>query len=136
VPETSLIRAVSFSATHYYERADRSEKWNKERFGDQGRPHGHRYRLVVTVAGEPDPETSFLVDLGWLDGALRELVGPLEGTILNESVPSVRSGESQPSTEALALWFWGRLSATLDGRVRLTRLQLWENGDLGAQVEG
>ena len=136
MPKPSLIRAVSFSATHHYERADRSEKWNEERFGDQRRPHDHEYRLVVTVTGRPDPETSFLADLGWLDGLLRNLVGPLEGTSLNESVPPVRSGEFQPSTEALALWLWGELTARLDGRVRLARLQLWESGDLGAQVEG
>ncbi|MEX2530442.1 MAG: 6-carboxytetrahydropterin synthase [Gemmatimonadota bacterium] len=136
MPETSLIRTLSFSARHHYGRADRPEEWNEERFGDQRRPHRHEYTLVITVTGPPDPETSFVVDLGWLDRLLHEVVIPLEDTSLNESIPEVRSGKVQPSTEALALWFWERLAPRFDGEVRLSRLQLWENEHLGAQVEG
>ena len=36
--------------------------------------HGHNYTLEVTVAGEPDPVTGFVVDLKWLKDVMEREV--------------------------------------------------------------
>jgi len=136
MPKASLMRIVNFTATHHYGRADRSRAWNEARFGDQVHPHEHEYQLEVTVEGEPDPETSFVVDLPELDAVLAVLVGPLDGGNLNETIPEVREGDIQPSTEALARWFWERIGPRVPGEARLRRIRLWESGALAGQVDG
>jgi 6-pyruvoyltetrahydropterin/6-carboxytetrahydropterin synthase len=135
MPSTRLIRSVTFAAAHRYWRDDRTADWNRERFGDQVNRHGHNYRVEVVVEGEPDPETGFVVDLPLLDRALAEVVGPLDKRELNQVVPEVRDGRMQPSTEALARWFYDRLDPLLPPAVRLHRLRVWEDDTLGAEVE-
>src|SRR5687768_18503196 len=75
-----LTRRVRFSAAHRYFRPDWSDERNRSVFGACANPHGHghNYMLEATVEGAVDPETGFLVDLGWLDALLPErVVGPL-----------------------------------------------------------
>jgi hypothetical protein len=76
-----LTRTVRFAAAHRYHRPEWSEERNREVFGACANPHGHghNYLLEVTVAGVPDPDTGFSVDLGALDRLLREeVVAPLD----------------------------------------------------------
>ena len=67
----ALERRYRFSASHLYRRPDWSEAENRARFGKCANlpGHGHNYRLYVTVGGEIDPATGFVVDLGALDAA-------------------------------------------------------------------
>ena len=70
---TFLTRRVLFSAAHRYRIAEWSAERNEATFGLCARPsyHGHSYVCDVTVTGEVDPITGFLVDLPRLDEALR-----------------------------------------------------------------
>lgn len=132
---SSLLRVFEFTAVHHYGRADRSREWNQRRFGDQLRPHEHRFRVEVQVSGSLDPETGFVADLGALDRGLDELLGPLHGSDLNQSIDEVREGRMQPSTEALAGWVWRRLASLLPADMTLERVRVWEDAVLGGQVE-
>lgn len=132
---TSLVRVYSFAARHHYGRKDRSDAWNRERFGAQAEPHEHRYRLEIAVGGRADPDTGFVVDLNALDEAVVPVVEGLEGSDLNRAVPEVRAGRMQPSTEALANWFWERIEGRLPKGVQLRRVRVWESDRLGAEVE-
>ncbi len=68
-----LTRKAEFSAAHFYWNPDWSEEENARVFGKcanrQG--HGHNYTLEVTVAGEIDPVTGFVVDLEAVEGHSR-----------------------------------------------------------------
>lgn len=135
--EASLIRAVTFSAGHHYRRHDRSEEWNRARFGASMTPHGHNYRLEVTVRGPVDPETGFVVDLAALDRLLRtEVVDRLDQADLNQAIPEVRQGSMVPSTEALAWWFWELLRDRIPPPARLARVRLQESDLLASEVAG
>jgi 6-pyruvoyltetrahydropterin/6-carboxytetrahydropterin synthase len=136
MPVARLVRVIEFTARHHYGRSDRSDEWNQARFGDQRRPHEHTYRLEVTVEGEVDPETGFVVDLPRLDALLASVVSPLEGADLNRAVPPVREGAMQPSTEGLALWFRSQLVSQVPGTARLRRIRLWESDTLAGEVDG
>lgn len=135
---TYLSRTVRFSAAHRYYRPEWSEERNREVFGACANPHGHghNYLLEVMVAGEPDPETGFCVDLGHLDRILREeVVRPLDHQHLNHVVPEFRDGGKIPSTENLAVLLWERIAPCLAG-ARLVRLRLREDVDLFVDYYG
>ena len=131
-----LERRYRFSASHLYRRPEWSEEENRTRFGKCANlpGHGHNYRLFVTVAGEPDPDTGFVVDLGVLDGLVhRHVVDVLDHQHLNEAVPEFGSGGSIPSSENVVQWIQGRLTGWLPPGVDLVRLRLEEDEDLAGE---
>lgn len=130
---SSLSRTVSFSAGHHYSRPEWSDERNAEVFGSSRHNHGHNYRVVVTVVGEPDPETGFVTDLAALDGVLNELVRGLDQRDLTETVPEFAPGKGIPTTESLARWFWDQLSGRVPGPGRLARVRVDESDTLWAE---
>lgn len=135
-----LERRYRFSASHLYRRPEWSEEENRARFGKCANlpGHGHNYRLYVTVAGEPDRETGFLVDLPELDRLVGErVIDALDHQHLNHAVPEFGDGGRIPSSENLVWWIHGRLAGRLPAGVTLVKLRLEEDEDLaGEWVEG
>jgi 6-pyruvoyltetrahydropterin/6-carboxytetrahydropterin synthase len=129
-----LHRIVRFYAQHRYGSPLRLEEENRSEFGDLAFAHGHEYAIRVSVSGEPAAGTGFVVDLPELDRALESVVAPLRGRDLNEEIPEVRTGEIQPSCEALADWIWNQLEGRLPPGARLEGIQVWESETLGAEV--
>ena len=135
---THLTRSVRFSAAHRYYRPDWSEAENRRVFGACTNPHGHghNYVLEVTVAGDPDPETGFCVDLGELDAILAEEVrGPLDHQHVNHAIPEFGPGGLIPTTENLVIWIWNRLEPRITTG-RLSKLRLREDSDLFVDYYG
>ena len=132
----SLERRFRFSASHLYRRPDWSEEENRRRFGKCANlpGHGHNYRLFVTVAGEVDPVTGFVVDLGALDRLVREeVVDVLDHQHLNAAIPEFSEGGRIPSSENVLRWIEGRLRGRLPEGVGLAKLRLEEDEDLAAE---
>ncbi len=69
-------RRETFSAAHRLYNPAYSDQKNFEIFGKCSNPnwHGHNYVLEVTVAGEPDPETGFVIDLKILKNIINEKI--------------------------------------------------------------
>lgn len=67
-------RRETFSAAHRLYNPSYNDEKNLEIFGKCSNPHwhGHNYVLEVTVAGEPDPETGFVIDLKILKNIIDE----------------------------------------------------------------
>lgn len=131
-----LTRRYRFSASHLYRRPEWSEEENRARFGKCANlpGHGHNYRVFVTVAGEPDRETGFVVDLAALDGVVAaEVVERLDHRHLNEAVPEFGDGREIPSSENLVRWIRGRLEGRLPGGVELVGVRVEEDEDLAAE---
>jgi 6-pyruvoyltetrahydropterin/6-carboxytetrahydropterin synthase len=132
----ALERRYRFSASHLYRRPDWSEAENRARFGKCANlpGHGHNYRLYVTVSGEIDPATGFVVDLGALDALVREhVVERLDHQHLNAALPEFGDGGAIPSSESLVRWIHEQLADRLPTGSRLTRLRLEEDEDLAAE---
>ena len=134
----SLERRYRFSASHLYRRPDWSEEENRARFGKCANlpGHGHNYRLFVTVRGEVDPVTGFVVDLGRLDALVAErVIERLDHQHLNAALPEFAAGGAIPSSENLVRWIHGQLAGALPERVELAKLRLEEDEDLAAEWE-
>jgi 6-pyruvoyltetrahydropterin/6-carboxytetrahydropterin synthase len=133
----TLERRYRFSASHLYRRPEWDEAENRARFGKCANlpGHGHNYRLYVTVRGEVDPVTGFVVDLGLLDTLVHEhVIERLDHQHLNAALPELfGEGRSIPSSENLVLWIHRELAERLPPGSRLVKLRLEEDEDLAAE---
>jgi len=128
-----LERRYRFSASHLYRRPDWSEEENRARFGKCANlpGHGHNYRLWITVEGEPDPATGFVIDLGALDSIVgRRVIDRLDHQHLNSCLEAFASGGAIPSSENLVAWIHAELRPELPG---LVNIRLEEDEDLAAE---
>lgn len=133
---TFLTRKADFAAAHFYWNPDWSEEENRRVFGKcaNRHGHGHNYTLEVTVKGEVDPNTGFVVDLKDLKAIMeREVVSVFDHRHLNFEVPEF--AHAQPTTENIALAIWQRLDGKVPGAA-LHRVRVYEAPDLFADVYG
>jgi 6-pyruvoyltetrahydropterin/6-carboxytetrahydropterin synthase len=133
-----LTRRVTFAAAHRYRVADWSDERNAAVFGACARPnyHGHSYVCDVTVTGEIDPVTGFIVDLGLLDEILaREVRTRFDHANINLDVPEFADGGLMPTGEELARFICQRVQTGLGGRARVTRVTVAEDTTLSAVYE-
>ncbi|MFZ0663753.1 MAG: 6-carboxytetrahydropterin synthase [Acidobacteriaceae bacterium] len=131
-----LTRKAEFSASHYYWVPAWSEDENVRAFGKcaNRNGHGHNYTLEVTVAGEIDATTGFVVDLKELKNVMeREVVEVYDHRHLNLEVPEFRT--ALPTTENIAIAVWGRLEGKIAG-AKLHRVRVYEMPDLFADYYG
>ena len=102
-----ITRKESFNAAHKLSRADWSEDKNTEVFGKCANPnwHGHNYQLFVTVKGEINPETGFLVDLKWLKHMINlHVVDKIDHRNLNLDVDFMQGKLASTENLVVAVW--------------------------------
>ena len=131
-----LTRRAEFSASHYYHNPKLSAEENRRIFGKCNNPHGHghNYMLEVTVKGEIDPRSGFVVDLKELKETMnREVIEALDHRHLNKEVPEFAS--QIPTSENLAIAIWNRLRPKLNV-AKLHRVRLFETADLFVDFYG
>lgn len=131
-----LTRRAEFSAAHYYWNEAWSEEKNEAVFGRcaNRNGHGHNYTLEVTVRGEVDAVTGFVVDLKRLKDVMeREVISVYDHRHLNLEVPEFK--ETMPTTENLAIAIWRRLEGKMEG-AKLERVRVYEMPELFADYCG
>ena len=134
-----LTRRATFSASHFYWNDAWSAAENQRVFGRcaNRNGHGHNYTLEVTVAGDPDPVTGFVVDLKWLKDVMeREVVDVYDHRHLNLEVAEF--AKAVPTTENIAIAAWNRLVGVIGngGAARLTRVRIYETPEIFAEYRG
>ncbi|HLL85094.1 MAG TPA: 6-carboxytetrahydropterin synthase, partial [Longimicrobium sp.] len=89
MPKVRVTRRVHFSAAHRLHNPALTDEENARIYGPCNHPnwHGHNYEMDVTVEGEPDPRTGYLVDLGELRDVAEEVIGEMDHRNLNLDVP-------------------------------------------------
>jgi 6-pyruvoyltetrahydropterin/6-carboxytetrahydropterin synthase len=131
-----LTRKAEFSASHYYHNPDLSSEENQRLFGkcNNLNGHGHNYTLEVTVQGEVDAKTGFVLDLKQLKEVLnREVLDSFDHRHLNKEV--VEFATQIPTTENIAIAIWRRLEPKLTG-AKMHRVRVYETPDLFVDYYG
>jgi 6-pyruvoyltetrahydropterin/6-carboxytetrahydropterin synthase len=131
-----LTRKCEFSASHYYHNPEFSPEENQRVFGKCANlnGHGHNYTLEVTVKGEVNPASGFVVDLKDLKTILdREVLDALDHRLLNKEVPEF--AHQVPTTENIAIAIWNRVQPKLKV-AQLHRVRVHETPDLFADYYG
>ena len=110
-----VTRKAHFNASHRLHNPAKSDEWNRKTYGKCNNPnwHGHNYVIEVTVAGIPDPDTGYVIDLGLLKQIIKEhVLDPCDHKNLNIEVPYLNG--MIPSTENLCKTFFDQMKADVD----------------------
>jgi len=125
-----VSRQEHFNAAHKLYNPDWSQEENARVFGPCANEnfHGHNFNLIVTVCGDPDPQTGFVIDLKKLSGLIRdEVVEALDHKNLNLDVPFMQN--KMASTENLTMEIWKLLEnkvAEITSYGKLYSIKLYE----------
>jgi 6-pyruvoyltetrahydropterin/6-carboxytetrahydropterin synthase len=90
-------------------------------------PHGHNYKVQVTLTGQQLDNIGLLLDFRELKNAMNGVIDRLDHQYLNDVAPFT---ELNPSAENMAKFFYDEIGKSLkektDGRVSVKQVRLWE----------
>lgn len=124
--KVAVIRRAHFNAAHRLHNPTWSELKNKEVFGLCNNPnwHGHNYELEVKVAGDIDPETGMVIDLGQLADLIeREVERRFDHKNLNLDTEEFKN--LNPTAENICVVIWRILRQHLPSKYDL-HVRLYE----------
>ena len=122
-----LTRLEHFNAAHRLFNPDWNYEKNEEVFGKCANEnwHGHNYDLLVTVKGQPDPDTGFVFDVKKLSDIIKDhVIEKIDHRNLNVDVDFMQG--KLCSTENLAIGIWNQLIPHLPAAVQLHCIRLYE----------
>lgn len=111
----TVSRKAHFNAAHRLYRKDWSNEKNDAVFGKCNNPnfHGHNYELIVSVKGEIDSETGFVIDVKILSDLIKEHIeNAFDHKNLNLDVLDFK--ELIPTAENIAVVIWNKLRKHID----------------------
>ena len=106
----TVSRKAHFNAAHRLYRKDWSMEKNQEVFGKCNNPnfHGHNYELIVSVTGEVDKDTGYVIDTKILSDLIKEHIEEaFDHKNLNEDVLEFK--DLNPTAEHIAYIIWNKL---------------------------
>ena len=111
----TVSRSAHFNAAHRLYRKEWSDEQNNAVFGkcNNANFHGHNYELVVSITGEIDPQTGYVIDIKILkDIIVDEVETPFDHKNLNLDVPEF--ADLNPTAENIAVVIWNRIRRRID----------------------
>lgn len=105
-----VSRKAHFNAAHRLYNAEWSFEKNETVFGKCNNPrfHGHNYDLIVSVTGEIEPETGYVMDMKVLKDLIKsEVEEAFDHKNLNLDVPDFK--DLNPTAENIAVVIWKKL---------------------------
>jgi len=115
-----LVHEFGFEAAHRLPRVAVGHKCS--------RLHGHSFKIQLTISGEVDPYTGWLMDFG----ALQDLWAPVHDQLDHRYLNDV-PGLENPTSEVLARWIWVALKPKLSG---LVQVAVFETCDARCEYAG
>ncbi len=115
-----VSRKAHFNAAHRLYRPDWSFEKNDAVFGKCNNPryHGHNYDLIVSVTGEIDLETGYVMDMKQLKDLIKsEVEDALDHKNLNIEVPEFKA--LNPTAENIAVVIFNKLRPHIDASKEL-----------------
>lgn len=110
-----VTRTAHFNAAHRLHNPEKSDEWNRQMYGKCNHEnwHGHNYTIEVTVAGEPDRETGYVIDLSKLKLIIKKyIVDKCDHKNLNLDVDFLQ--DTIPSTENMVKQFFEQLEDPIE----------------------
>ncbi|MCB0459988.1 MAG: 6-carboxytetrahydropterin synthase [Flavobacteriaceae bacterium] len=117
----TVNRKAHFNAAHRLFRPEWTAEKNEAVFGKCSNPnyHGHNYDLVVSVTGEIDPITGFVMDMKLLKDLIKtEIEDVFDHKNLNVDVPEFK--DLNPTSENIVVIIWNKLRAKINKAHDLT----------------
>lgn len=124
--QVTISRKAHFNAAHRLYNPDWDDEKNFRIFGKCSNPnfHGHNYELIVSITGEINPETGFVMNLDELKEIILEQVDDyLDHKNLNLEIPEFKN--LNPTVENISVVIWNRIREKLDPKLKL-KITLFE----------
>lgn len=118
--QVTVSRKAHFNAAHRLYRKDWSDEMNNKVFGKCNNPnfHGHNYELIVSVTGDINQETGFVIDVKILSDLIKEHIeNAFDHKNLNIDVPDFK--DLNPTAENIAVVIWNKLRKYIDSKMDL-----------------
>jgi len=113
--KATISRKAHFNAAHRLYRKDWSDEKNDAVFGKCNNPnfHGHNYELIVSVTGDIDKKTGYVIDIKVLKDIIKEEVeDAFDHKNLNIEVPEF--AELNPTAENIAVVIYNKIKPRLN----------------------
>lgn len=124
--EITVSRKAHFNAAHRLHNKNWSDEKNQKIFGkcNYQNYHGHNYELIVSVTGEINPETGYVIDMGELKKIIKnEIEERLDHKNLNLDVPHFSN--IIPSAENICIYIYDIIRDNIDSQFKLS-VRLYE----------
>lgn len=122
----AIVRCEHFNAAHRLHNKNWSDQKNKDVFGKCNNPnyHGHNYDLEVTVIGEVDQESGYLIDMKTLSDLIKaEILDEFDHKNLNLDVEDFK--DLNPTAENIIKVIYNKLRKKLEDKFEL-KIKLYE----------
>ena len=130
-----LAKQFKFCAAHKYWNPDWDEEKNLKIFEDDVRIHGHNYDLDITIKGEPDQESGFIINISDLKKIVKEKVlDILDHSQIQEDIQWFSN--KQPSTENLVIFIWSQICDDIPYGGTLHKIKLRETPSIYTEYYG
>ncbi|AUS05906.1 6-pyruvoyl trahydropterin synthase family protein [Pseudotamlana carrageenivorans] len=118
--KATVSRKAHFNAAHRLHNKNWSLEKNSAVFGKCNNPnyHGHNYELIVSVTGEINKETGFVIDVAILKQLIEvEIEAAFDHKNLNLEVPEFET--LNPTVENIAVVIYNKLKPKLQSTLEL-----------------
>ena len=136
MPNVTVVRRLTFNAAHRVHNPELSDLENARLFGKCNNPnwHGHNYILEVSVRGEVEQKTGYVLELARLKEIVgREVIDKVDHRNLNLDVDFMRG--IIPTTENLAVGIW-KIVVQAIAPAQLVLIRLWESENNRVEYAG
>ena len=130
-----ITKQYKFCAAHRYWNNRWTEAENYENFGDDIYLHGHNYNLDITISGEINTDSGFIVNLQKLNNIVQEnVISIMDHSQIEKDIDWFEN--RQPSTENMVVFIWERLVDKIPSPAKLHSIKLQETPTISTTYFG
>lgn len=115
-----IFKQFSFDSAHFLPNVPPGHKCREI--------HGHTYRLILYIKGDPDPNFGWVMDFAEIKRIVEPVVKRVDHQLLNNI-----QGMENPTCERIAVWLWEQIKPDLP---LLARIELFETPGSGVVYQG
>jgi len=130
-----LTKQYKFCAAHKYWNKDWSDQKNIEVFDEDVKVHGHNYTLSITVRGEINNDSGFIVDIKKLNKIISKyIIDVFDHSQIEKDIHWFKN--KQPSTENMLIFMWDEIVDRIPSGAILYCIKLRETPTIFSEYYG
>ena len=92
------------------------------------RLHGHSFKIIISVEGQIDEQSGFVIDFQEIENAFNPIKGILDHSYLNDI-----EGLSNPTSENICIWIWNKIESSIPD---ICEIEIKETDSTGCKYKG
>ncbi|MAR15560.1 MAG: hypothetical protein CMG21_03880 [Candidatus Marinimicrobia bacterium] len=130
-----LTKQYKFCAAHRYWNDDWSDQKNIEVFDEDIKIHGHNYALSITVKGQIDTDSGFIIDIKKLNKIVSKyIIDIFDHSQIEKDIDWFK--DKQPSTENMVFFMWNEIVDKIPSGAILHCIKLRETPTIFSEYYG